>query len=210
MTIQIPSRAVAAFLAGVLSLGFLMAAHEPANKTSIAGAESEAVFVEGGASAMVLHETLKVSGPADLILSFTAECSILSRIKTVGNDQVETTGQLKVHLTVDGQHVPVSDEDVDEGRVVFCDRTYGRTTSLFDDEDATIEDFLATRTSNAFNWVALDAGRLDADGDGLLTVEAHVEYVESNVGDGDSQGVVGNRSLLVQPVMAKNDETRGA
>lgn len=212
MTITVPSRAVAALLAGALSLAFLIAAHQPANKTSVAGAESDAVFVEpSGEAVSVLHETLKVSGPTDLVLSFTAECSILSQIKTVGDDHVETHGSLKVHLTVDGAHVPVSEEDLDEGRVVFCDRTYQRTTSNFtEDEEATIEDYLRTRSANAFNWVALDAGRLDADGDGLIRVEAWVEYDEANVGQGDSEGVIGNRTLLIQPVMAKNDETHGS
>lgn len=210
MSITLSSKAVVVLVLGVLSLGFLVAAHEPANKMNVAASESDVTFVESGESAPLLHETLRVSKPADLLLGVTAECSILSTIATQGNQTAETNGQLKLHVTIDGQHVPVSDDDTDEGRVVFCDRTYQRTTSMFDDQDARIEDFLGTRTANAFDWVALDAGWLDADDDGLLTVEVHAEYEESNAGEADSEGVIGNRTLIIQPTQAKNDETRSS
>ncbi len=210
MTITLSSRAVGLLVIGVLSLGFLVAAHEPANKMNVSASESEVEFVDAGQSEVVLEETLRVSKTADLLLGVTAECSILSDLATEGNDTASTNGQLKLYVTIDEVHVPVSDADEDDGRVVFCDRTYQRTTSMFDDEDeeATIEDFLGTRTANAFDWVALDAGWLDADGDGLLSVAVHAEYDENNDGEADSEGVIGNRTLVIQPTKAKNDETR--
>lgn len=210
MTITLSSRAVGLFVLGILCIGFLVAAHEPANKMNVSASESEVEFVEGGESVVVLEETLRVAQPTDLLLGVTAECSILSSLTTQGNDSQSTNGQLKLHITIDGQHVPVSDADEDEGRVVFCDRTYQRETTQFDDEDARIEDFLGTRTANAFDWVALDAGWLDHDGDGLLSVAVHAEYEESSTEMADSEGVIGNRTLLIQPTFAKNDETRSA
>lgn len=210
MSITLSSRAVGLLVLGVLSLGFLVAAHEPANQMNVAASESEVAFVEPGDSAVVLEETLRVSNPTDLILSVTSECSILSELATQGNDRQSTNGQLKLHVTIDGEHVAVSDEDADAGRVVFCDRTYQRETMQFDDEDARIEDFLGTRQANAFGWVALDAGELDLDGDGLLTVELHAEYEESSTELADSYAAIGNRTLIIQPTRAKNDETRTA
>lgn len=217
MTVHISSRAVkllSVAIVGILSLGVLLAAHQPADKTAVSASESEEEFIEDGASATLLTETLRVSNPTDLILGVTAECSILSEIATQGNDMARTEGQLTLHVTVDGEHVPVSDADEDDGRVVFCNRVYERETTLFDDEDARIEDFLATRQANAFNWVALDAGELDSDGDGLLDVVVTAEYEEDNTsgenGDADSEGVVGNRTLVIEPTKAKNDETRSA
>lgn len=210
MTVTLSSRAVGLFVIGILSLGFLVAAHEPANKMNVSASESEVAFVDSGESEVLLEETLRVSKTADLLLGVTAECSILSSIATEGNDTASTNGQLKLHVTIDGAHVPVSDADTDDGRVVFCDRTYQRETSFFEDEEARIEDFLGTRTANAFDWVALDAGWLDVDGDGLLSVAVHAEYDENNSGEADSEGVIGNRTLVIQPTQAKNDETRSS
>lgn len=210
MSITLSSRAVGLLVLGVLSLGFLVAAHEPANKMNVSASESEVVFAEPAQEVLLLEEQLKVSNPTDLILAVTAECSILSRIATDGNDTATTNGQLKLYVTIDGEAVKVAEPDADEGRVVFCDREYQRTTSMFDDTNARIEDFLNTRTANAFDWVALDAGELDTDGDGLLTVEVFAEYDESNTGEANSTGVVGNRTLIIQPTKAKNDETHGS
>lgn len=210
MSITLSSRAVGLLVLGVLSLGFLVAAHEPANKMNVSASESDEAFVANGDTEVLLSETLKVSNPTDLILGVTAECSILSDLATEGNETAETNGQLKLYVTIDGEPVKVSAADEDEGRVVFCDRTYRRTTMLgLDDGTDRIEDYLGTRSANAFDWVALDAGELDADGDGLLTVVVHAEYDESNIGEGDSEGVVGNRTLIIQPTRAKNDETHG-
>ncbi|HEX9890130.1 MAG TPA: hypothetical protein VGA69_11665 [Nitriliruptorales bacterium] len=210
MTIDLSNRTLGALAVAALAATVLIAANEPANKTNVAAAESEVAFVVDQPTEL-LHETLRVSKPQDLILAVTAECSILSEITTVGNDTASTNGQLRLYITIDGQHVPVSDADKDAGRVVFCDREYQRTTSLFDDPDATIEDYLATRSANAFNWVVLGAGHWDADGDGLLDVTVWAEYDETNVGEeSDSTGVIGNRTLIIQPTHAKNSETLGS
>ena len=49
---------------------------------------------------------------------------------------------------IDGQPVPVADED--DGRVTFCNRLYERETTLFDDEDATIRTYMATRQARSW------------------------------------------------------------
>ena len=80
----------------------------------------------------------------------------------------------ELFITLDGTRVPVSLDDTEEneqgetddiGKVVFCNRAYQRTVTDaeenegvggneggdgFDDED----DFIRTRTANAFNWMA--------------------------------------------------------
>lgn len=210
MTIHLSSRTLSAVLIAALAVTVLVAAREPANKTNVAGSESDIEFVETTQPVELLSETLRVSQPQDLILAVTAECSILSELTTVGTDSASTNGQLRFFLTIDGAHVPVSAADEDDGRVVFCDRTYQRETTFSEDEDARISDFLGTRSANGFNWVVLDSGHWDSDGDGLLDVVLWAEYDEANAGDADSTGVVGNRTLIIEPTHAKNSETLGS
>ena len=104
---------------------------------------------------------------------------------TSASDSTDTKkafSQLSMYITIDGKRVPVTatestprgpgesndttsaDEPAKgQGEVVFCNREYQRTVTDSEDNDPkdgidTQEDYIRTRTANAFNWLALDVG----------------------------------------------------
>ena len=192
--------AVTTALVAVLAMGPLaQATHEPANKTSAAGSETEIVGANN--DVLLMSERVKTSKPEDLILQVTAECSIVTDITTTGTDMQEARGQVRVYVTIDGAPVPVSAEDTDNGRVVFCDRLERRETSLgSDDQSDTIRTFQNTRNANGFNWMALNVGS------GVHTIEVRAEFQTNQTSSADAEAVVGNRTLIVEPTKAANDE----
>ena len=173
------------------------ATHSPANKVSAIGSTIE---VAGpGETLTILSGSMKTSSPTDLILSVSLECSILTQVTTVGNDDAQAFGRVEVWVEIDGQPVGVTDGD--DGKVVFCDRAHRQTTSLFNDEDATITSYLATRTANAFNWVALNTG----SGDHVIEVKAH--FTEEATDNAVAKAVVGKRTFVAEPTKLANDVT---
>jgi hypothetical protein len=131
----------------------------------------------------------------------TTECSITTELTTVGNDFSEAMGQVKVWVEIDGKPVKVSSDDTNEpGRVVFCKDLYQRTTTLFDDEDATIKTLQSTRNANGFNWMALNVGSATH----LIQVKATLTTNASQ--NAQAMAAVGKRTLIVEPTKAANDE----
>lgn len=194
-------------LLGVIATGQAAADHKPADRTSAAGSETE--VMGPGTAVTLLSEDIRVSTTADLTLAVTAECSIITNVTTVGNDDQQAFGEVKVWVEIDGQHVPVSVSDADQGRVVFCNRTYRRKTTNFDDEDATIETFMETRAANGFNWMALNVGQAfddPANGNNVVTVEVKAKLTETATNSATAEAVVGNRTLIITPTHAANDE----
>jgi hypothetical protein len=98
--------------------------------------------------------------------------------------------------------VPGHQGSGDDGKVVFCNRAYQRTTS-FVDPTATISDFIDTRDANGFNWVAINVGN------GIHTLEVWGELTQSTTSTKDTvKAVVGNRTLVVAPTsFAQNQVT---
>jgi hypothetical protein len=192
----------AAGVAGIMSLGGstgAVAQHEPANKVSAAGSTTE--VISPNERVVLLSEIVKTSKPTDLILGVTAECSITTELTTVGNDFSEAMGQVKVWVEIDGKPVPVAKTDTQEpGRVVFCKDLYQRTTSMFDDEDATIKTLASTRNANGFNWMALNVGSATHKIEviGSLTTNASE--------NAQALAAVQKRTLIVEPVKSANDE----
>lgn len=192
---------VAAALVTVgLSGAIATAGHEPANKVSAAGSETE--VLQANESEPILEQKIRTATPEDLILQLSAECSITTELLTVGNDVAETEGTLKMYVTIDDVPVPVSQEDSDQGRVVFCNRYERRSVSASDDNDLAIDTFQRTRNANAFNWLALNVGN------GVHTIKVFADFDEdTDASDGGSSlAVVGNRTLIVEPTKAANDE----
>lgn len=191
---------VSAALAAVLLMGPIASAtHEPANKTSAAGATDD-VFGPG-TDVVLLREKVKTSKPEDLILQVTAECSILTELRTTGTDDANAFGQVRVWVTIDGQFVPVASGD-DDGKVVFCNRAERRITTVGadDENDTSTETHQSTRQANGFNWMALDVGSA------THTIEVHAELTETAMGDEAADAVVGNRTLVIEPTKSANDE----
>ena len=199
---------VLSFLAFVIassSGGQAQATHRPADKVVASGSTTE--VTEPGAEQTILTGILRSSTTSDLMLSVTAECSIATDVKTVGNDDQSAEGLVEVWVEIDGEPVGVQNigtstttaEPADDGKVVFCNRAYRRKTSLFDDEDATIETFERTRQANGFNWVALNVGN------GIHTVEVKANLTETATNEATADAAIGARTLIVEPTKLAND-----
>lgn len=208
MSRTVPSRRAALAACTVLVAGFVVqqasgasgAGPEPANKVSAAGATTE--VIAPNERVVLMSELVKTSKPTDLILGVTTECSITTELTTVGNDFSEAMGQVRIWVEIDGVPVPVSADDADEtGKVVFCNRLYQRTTSMFDDEDATIKTLMDTRNANGFNWMALNVGSA------THKIEVVAELTTNASEGAQAMAAVGKRTLIVEPVKSANDET---
>jgi hypothetical protein len=211
----VPTALVGALLAAVLLLGYTTqnaeADHQPADKAAISAATVDHVDDE----TVVLQETMRVSTPSDLILQLTTECSIITELATGGEnaDFSEAFGQVELWITIDGTPVPVAGGDED-GKVVFCNRTYGRTvTDTEEDGDVDAEDdYIRTRAANAFNWLAINTGStydsLD-NGQNILDIQVWADYQEGTTGNAVADAFVGQRSLIIEPTKTSNHETSG-
>ncbi|HEV3475720.1 MAG TPA: hypothetical protein VG602_10235 [Actinomycetota bacterium] len=170
-----------ALLAGVLATQAMqaVATHQPADKVAAASSNVRDIDGEEGNDLVVLRETVRVSSVADLVLSATSECALVTEV-TTGNDEsgegdsdeASARASIDYYITIDGHPVPVStvdldpdpeNEETDDGRIVFCDRLY--TQEQTDDGDDNNDDldelrtYMETRTANGFNWLALDVGK---------------------------------------------------
>lgn len=199
-TLHYVSAILAAALVGAALVTTLVAPatanHLPANKMAVASGSID--IGEPGETLDLLTGTLKSSGPSDLVISLSLECSILTQVQTVGNDFSEARASIVAWVEIDG--VPVGVNEGDNGEVVFCDRVHQQETSLFDDENATIRSFLDTRTANAFNWIALNLGS------GQHTVVAKARLTAETDDDlALADAVIGKRTLVVEPTKLAGD-----
>lgn len=188
--------AIALLLIGALAspLASVRASGTPANKTAASGSTTE--VVDPAEVVTLLSERIKTSKTVDLILSASAECAITTELTTTGNDEASAFGTVRMWVEIDGRPVPISTADTDAGRVVFCNRADQRETSLFDDEDATIETFQESRHATAFNWLALDVGAHEH------LVELKAEFTKGSTGDATAKAAIGNRTLIIEPTRA--------
>lgn len=165
----------------------------PADKVTVTGDKPD--IVSPGTNVTLLGPVqMRTSTPEDLVFHVSAECSILNHIENVGNNTATSQGQVRVWVEVDGQPVgvvPGHQGASDDGKVVFCNRTYSRTTSGFTEQE-TISDYLNTREANAFNWSSLNTG----NGIHTIVVKGDLTATATN---GTAQAVVGNRTLVVDP-----------
>lgn len=194
--------------------GVAQANHQPADKGAVGASENEIAVFDGDdpvEDRTIFSESIRTSGPADLLISIAAECAISTEIVTVGNDFSEASGEVRITVLLDGEPVPVdgvvSDGAEDEGTVVFCNRVYGRETSMFDDEDATIRSYLRTKASHAFNWITLDVGPGIHDIEVLASLEAATEGDGPGAVDSSAMAAIGNRTMIIESVKFANDET---
>jgi len=194
----------------------------PANK-AVASSSKMAVFAPGQ-NVELMRATLRTSKPEDLILQVSAECSILTQLVTGSTGQstssAEAQGQVRVWVEVDGKRValqsvsqpPQDPQDQPAGddtdKVTFCDRIYGRSvTDRENPLDGTdeINDYIRTKSANAFNWVRLNAGA------GIHQVVVKADLTTSATGDPGTtaEAYVGNRSLVIEPTKLANDAVIG-
>lgn len=192
--------------------GALAQTNEPANKTSAMIARGDIVFATSGQPVLIAEELVKTSKPTDLLLSVTAESSIITQVKTMGSEMQSADGKLEVYIAIDGNIVngpapspvgPGNPPHGDTAAVVFANQAYRRTTSLgLDDTQDTIETYLKTKHASGFNWMAFNVGS------GTHRIQVFAQYTETETSpQATAQGVIGNRSLIVQPVKSAVRET---
>jgi hypothetical protein len=194
--------------------------HEPANKAGAVGSDVDTVED----ATPILTETMRVSSPEDLIIQVTAECSILTAL-TTNNDSSNAFayGSVRLWVTIDGTPVPVTgsagqgaddDEDDDDsvGEVTFCNRAYERTVTDGEDPADGIDeedDYIRTRTANAFNWLAFDTGfNYDSpdNGNNVIEVTLWADFDTTTVGEAAADAFVGSRTMIIEPTKVSNHE----
>lgn len=204
-------------LTSLLGVTLAQASHEPANKAAAAGSDIDQV----DDSVAILSDTMRVSSPEDVIIAVTAECSILTAL-TTNNDSSNAFafGSVRLWVELDGTRVPVSTNDTatdsddeveddgdesDIGEVTFCNRAYERTVTDEEDPSDGIDeedDYIRTRTANAFNWLALDTGvnyDSPANGNNIIEVVLWADFDTSTVGEATADAFVGSRTMIIEP-----------
>jgi len=191
---------------------------QPADK-AVAAASKTAVMAPG-TNKTLMSATFKTSKPEDLLISVSAECSILTNTVIHGGpnaatDSASAGGRVRVWLELDGKIValqstsqPPQDPNAqpagdDTDKVTFCDQVHQRTvTDNESDSDGTdgSTDYLKTKSSAAFNWVRLNAG----SGDHTLVVKADL-ILDTATADSSAEAVVGNRTLVIEPTKLANN-----
>ncbi len=192
-----------------MTSGSAVATHQPADKIAASGSTIE--VMSPGENVTLLSGTIKTSSVTDLIFQVALECTIITDLKTVGNDESGAEAKVDVWVTVDGVPVPVTaiaeNGGPDNGRITFCDRTFRRTTTNFsddgDDTPDTIEDFLRTKSTHGFNWIRLNLGNKPAPH--RIEVKATLTHALLGNEMGNAQAIVGKRTLLVLPAKLAND-----
>lgn len=192
----------------------------PADKAAANG--STVKEFSPGTDVTLLSLQMKTSTPEDLIIQFTAECSILTSTTTGGpmmsTDTQEATGDIQVWATFDGAIVPINSTSTppqpwtgstpgsDSDKVTLCSRD--QKDSVTDTEDNTPMDgtdertaYLNTKEANGFQWVWLNAGNQ------VHTIEIHATLANTATGTAQSSAYVGNRVLVVDPTKFANTTT---
>lgn len=206
-----PRTVIAAGLAGTMAVAVPMALtasgstpNYPADKATFTSSQLEIADPGApGTSApvLVLSAKMRTSAPADLELALTSECTILSNITNMGNDTQNYSTTVRMWVTVDGTPVSVvpgatttgasgGGGKTDDGKVVFCNREFTRTT-VFDDQSESIQDVESTEQANGFNWVAPNVGN------GIHDIKVFAEFDNTNSSDATSHGVIDSRSLTI-------------
>jgi hypothetical protein len=190
----------------------------PANK-AVAAASKTAV-VAPGANEAIMSATFKTSKPEDLLISVSAECSILTNTvihggPTATTDSASAGGRIRIWLELDGKIVPLQSTSTppqdpaaqpagdETDKITFCDQVHQRSvTDNETDKDGTdgSTDYLLTKSSAAFNWVRLNAG----SGDHTLVVKADL-ILDTATADSNAQAVIGNRTLVIEPTKLANN-----
>jgi hypothetical protein len=232
-TVVLTSAVTAALMAAVMAPRIAPADHVPADKIVASGSGLEAFAVgsptEGTGtntdSRVIMSGIFRSSSPSDLVINVNLECALWTQTSTAsdeakeGVDSSETSAQVKVWVAIDDTVVPVAGDDAnDTGKVVFCGRAHRMDVDFFDDDgegdtddQLTIKEFLRTRDSNSFQWLALNVGNGVHEIKVWGELQAAVDRFDAPFGD-HSDGVttparaaIGKRTMIVDPGKLAND-----
>lgn len=174
-----------------------------ANKTAAAGGhviELIPDYADNDVQGTTILDTyVKSGGPKDLLLSVTLECALWTQttVTTILDDRSQgdlarAAARVDVWVEIDGQ--PVSIAGADDGKITFCDRVQEQGLSDMDDGTGnwTMRTYLATKSANAFNWVAFDVGS------GTHHIVVKADITSENTEGELAAGAIGSRTLLVE------------
>jgi hypothetical protein len=196
-------------LAGAMSRTSASASGMAADKAAMNGATPD--VINPNDDTVVLSKTVKTSTVEDLMLTVTAECSIVTETNEMVNDSKPTQadGRIQMWITDNGHPVAVDPtaKSPDDGKVVFCNRDFSMKADQFgmDDNSALIDTFEKTRNANAFEWTTFNVGN------GTHLIEVHARFDDEGnstpacsptppaPGTGCSAGVVGKRTVTIEP-----------
>jgi hypothetical protein len=148
------------------------------------------------------------------------------------SDSDFANGQVRVWVEVDGKPVPVT-AAADDGSIVLCNRdqtqtaneseeqqdpecqvggVLGQAPESCDDGLDALELYQLTRTANGFNWFAINGGTFydsPVNGNNILDIVVYgdLDVSCSDEGEDCAEAFVGNRTLIIEPVHASNDES---
>ena len=226
MTLRTPTRRTAAatavglLAAGALVTGTAYANHTPADKPFAAASKTERF--SPGTAVTLLSATVKNSKTTDLVLQVSMECSIITDNVILGStmpgaeQSATTTGTVRAWIEVDGKIVPIisSSQPPQDGatppagnesdKVTFCNRVFNRTVQDREGSRDGIDgsrDYIATKSSNSFNWVRLNMGS------GNHTIVLKADLTSASSTGSTASAFVGNRSLIGLPGKFANDAT---
>lgn len=200
----------AAAVAGSLATTTVTAAGgNAANKFGAAGAAPE-VFPEDTVVTL-LSSTVKSSNNIDYVIQFTAECSIITDVTTSNTgtsfDSQRAEGSIDVWVEIDGTPVQVAGGAGAE--VTLCNRVHQQDMTFDNPEDEddapdsiTLRTYQKTKAANGFNWWAIDVphGHHTIEVKALLTTDLSAGDGLSVNPDNAAEAVVGNRTLVIEPV----------
>lgn len=177
----------------------------PADKMTVAG--SKVAVVAPNADVVLLSGKMRTSNPADLTFSVTLECSIVTALANGANDTQTAQGEVQVWVEVDGKNVgvvPAQPGASDDGKVTFCNRTYTVTTSFPNDPNAMLDQYIATKDANAFNWATMNVGAQ------IHTIEVHATLTASSTDPTKDQAeaMVGNRTMVVNTTQTAQNQAQ--
>lgn len=210
-----------ALFAGLLLVGPTAEAnHQPADKPFAAA--SKTIRTGPAERIELLSATVKNSKPADMVFQVSLECALVTDTILLGSstpgagDSTRAAGAVRVWIEVDDQIVPIISSSTppqdgstppagdESDKVTFCNRVFERTAQDKEDPQDGYDysrDYLATKSSNSFNWVRLNMGS------GVHTIKLFADIDTEATGSSAADAYIGNRSLIGIPGKFANDAT---
>jgi hypothetical protein len=188
----------------------------PSSKWAIAGSETKIIQQGAGLypDLLLLDTRIKLPESKDLVISFTAECALVTdtRIKGKGSEEVSSMDRASIVVWVEVDGVKAYPDDV-----VFAERIQilqGKLSAMTVEPNGDLVDvpeelelILDTTAAAGFNFIMLNVG----SGEHEIKVYATIELVNAAQPDViesyNIQGAIGDRTLIVGNHRLQKDAT---